>query len=174
MSVTKTGLSFLSLERDIGVSKSLKVTELKPRQSVMEADWIRGTPLNRQKSRRRLFLQPKYSQKNMWRLGSNWGSYERPSWFWVGLRGEVQDPHLRPQLQMATCQLGSRWRRRGHCQGDWGYRKAMPHACRYKSPSPLPHGSPLQGWPTFWEALHNVKTLPLEINIKFKLQKLYT
>ena len=38
MSVTKTGLSFLSLERDIGVAKSLKVTELKPRQSVTEAD----------------------------------------------------------------------------------------------------------------------------------------
>lgn len=97
--------------------------------------------------------------KNMWRLASDWGSYERPCWFWVGLRGEVQDPHLRPQQQMATCQLGSRWRGRGHCQKDWGSRKVMPHACRYKSPSPLLHGSLLQGWATFWEALHSVEIL---------------
>lgn len=74
MSVTKTGLSFLSLERDIGISKSLKVTELKPRQSVMEANWIRGTPLNRQKSRRWLFLQPqneKHVTTGKW-LGQLW------------------------------------------------------------------------------------------------------
>lgn len=44
-SLTKTGLSFLWLRRDIGVSKSLKVTELRPRQYVMETDYMRGALL---------------------------------------------------------------------------------------------------------------------------------
>ena len=40
-------LKFLVVGRDVGVSKSLKVTELRPRQSVVEPDEMRGTPLNR-------------------------------------------------------------------------------------------------------------------------------